>query len=141
MLRGAMAEANIDLVRSIYERWLRDDYTFLEDVDEGLELHPDPAAYWVGVNDIYRGHDGLRLYMSKVYEAFEDYRPEIEGFLPAGDKVVTLAIETGRGRASGALVESRRTAHVWTIEDGKATRLDLYLEREPALRAAGLRPD
>ncbi len=58
--------------------------------------------------------------------------------LDAGDKVVTLAIEHGRGRASGATVEARRTAHVWTMRANKAIRVDLFLDRAQALEAAGL---
>ena len=77
--------------------------------------------------------------MAQVYEAFEDYRPEVDELLDAGDKVVTLAIEHGRGRASGATVEARRTAHVWTMRANKAVRLDLYLDRANALAAVGLR--
>ena len=52
--------------------------------------------------------------------------------------MVTLAIERGRGRASGAVVESRQTAHVWTLRAGRAVRLDLYLDRAKALAALGL---
>ena len=51
---------------------------------------------------------------------------------------MTLAIESGRGRGSGAAVQSNRTAHVWTLRDGKATRLDLYNDRTVALKAVGL---
>jgi ketosteroid isomerase-like protein len=76
--------------------------------------------------------------MAQVYDAFEDYRPEVEGLLDAGDKVITLAIEHGRGRGSGAAVEARRTAHVWTMRANKAIRLDLYLDRSDALEAVGL---
>ena len=53
--------------------------------------------------------------MAQVHEAFADYRPEVEAFLDAGDKVITLAIEHGRGRGSGATVDARRMAHVWTM--------------------------
>jgi ketosteroid isomerase-like protein len=133
-----MPEENIAIVRRFYERWLSEDEAVFEDVSEDIELHPDPAADWVGVNDTYRGPEGLRRYMGRVYEAFADYRPEVEDFLASGDKVVTLAIEHGRGRTSGAAVEARRTAHVWTLREGKAVRLDLYLDRQPALKAAGL---
>jgi ketosteroid isomerase-like protein len=54
--------------------------------------------------------------------------PEIEDLLDRGDKVITLAIEHGRGRGSGASVEARRTAHLWMMRAGKAIRLDLYLD-------------
>ena len=134
-----MSQENVEVVRRIYERWLRSDASLFDALDPDIELNPDPAADWVGVNDIYRGHDGVRSYLAQVYEAFDDYRPEVEELLDAGDKVITLAIEHGRGRGSGATVEARHTAHVWTIRANKAIRLDLYLNREEALEAAGLR--
>jgi uncharacterized protein len=133
-----VSEENVEIVRRIYEAWRRSDPAVFDAIDAEIELHPDPEAYWVGVNRTYRGHGGLTEYLRFVYEAFEDYRPEVESFLDAGDMVVTLAIEHGRGRGSGVEVESARTAHVWTMRDGKAVRLDLYLDRSRALKAANL---
>jgi ketosteroid isomerase-like protein len=133
-----MSQENVETIRRVYERWLQSDASLFDALDREIELHPDPGADWVGVDDIYRGHDGVRSYMAQVYEAFEDYRPEVEDLLDAGDKVITLAIEHGRGRGSGAMVEARRTAHVWTMRANKAVRLDLYLDRAKALKAAGL---
>ena len=133
-----MSEENVETIRRVYERWLQGDEALFEALDEGIELNPDPEADWVGVDDTYRGHDGVRSYMAQVYEAFEDYRPEVEDLLDTDDKVITLAIEHGRGRGSGATVEAHRTAHVWTMRENKAVRLDLYLDRTQALEAVGL---
>ena len=133
-----MSQENVETIRRMYERWLQNDASLFDAFDRDIELHPDPAADWVGVDDIYRGHDGVRRYMDQVYEAFEDYRPEVEDLIDAGEKVITLAIEHGRGRGSGAMVEARRTAHVWTMRANRAIRLDLYLDRARALEAAGL---
>jgi ketosteroid isomerase-like protein len=133
-----VSREDVEIIRRTYEAWRRNDPTVFDAIDPAIELHPDPEAYWVGVNRTYRGHDGLAEYLRSVYEAFEDYSPEVEGFLDAGDKVVTLAIEHGRGRMSGVEVESPRTAHVWTIRDGRAIRLDLYQDRSRALKAVGL---
>jgi ketosteroid isomerase-like protein len=133
-----VSEENVEIIRRTYEAWGRNDRAIFDAIDAEIEVHPDPEAYWVGVNRTYRGHDGLREYLRSVYEAFVDYRPEVESFLDPGDKVVTLAIEHGRGRGSGVEVESPRTAHVWTIRDGKAIHLDLYLDRSRALKAVGL---
>ena len=33
---------------------------------------------------------------------------------------------------------SRDTAHLWTLREGKAVRLEFYWDRAQALRAAGL---
>src|SRR5918992_3467418 len=133
-----MSRENIETIRRMYERWLQNDASLFDAFDDEIELHPDPAADWVGINDIYRGHDGVRRYMAQVYEAFEDYRPEVEDLLDAGDKVITLAIEHGHGRGSRARVVAGRNAHVWTMRANKAIRVDLYLNRSDALRAVGL---
>jgi ketosteroid isomerase-like protein len=133
-----VSQENVEIIRRMYERWLDDDQALFDAFDEEIQLNPDPAADWVGVNDVYVGHDGVRRYMAQVYEAFDDYRPEVEDVLDAGDKVITLAIEHGRGRGSGAEVEARRTAHVWTMRENKAIRLDLYLDRARALEELGL---
>ena len=101
-----MSEENVEVIRRMYDRWLQGDPSLFDAFDQDIELHPDPAAEWVGVNDTYRGHDGVRTYMAQVYEAFQDYRPEVEDIVDAGDKVITLAIEHGLGRASGATVEA-----------------------------------
>lgn len=123
----------------MYAAWLAQDLdTVFATFDEDIELNPDPEAHWVGVGAVYRGHEGIRSYMAAVYEAFEDYRPEVEELIDVGDRVLTLAIEHGRGRGSGAEVESNRTAHLWTMRNGRAVRLDLYLERDRAREAAGL---
>jgi ketosteroid isomerase-like protein len=35
-------------------------------------------------------------------------------------------------------VQATKTAHLWTLRDGKAVRVDLYLDRDVALKAVGL---
>ncbi len=93
----------------------------------------------MGLGEDYVGHAGVRRYMAAVYEAFDEYRPEIEDILDVGEgRVLTLAIEHGRGRASGAEVEAARTAHLWTLRNGRAVQIDLFLERSRALKAVGL---
>jgi ketosteroid isomerase-like protein len=76
--------------------------------------------------------------VAAVYDAFGDYRPEVEELIDLGDQVLRLTIEHGTGRCSGAQVNARRNAHVWTLRDGEAVQLDLYLERDAALSAVGL---
>lgn len=62
-----------------------------------------------------------------------------EEFIDAGaDQVLVFSREGGRGRGSGAEVESHPTAHLWTIRDGRAVRMQSYWERADALEAAGL---
>jgi len=133
-----MSQENVTIMQRYYDAWFRRDPSEMGTLDPEIELYPDPANEWVGLNLVYRGPDGVREYIRTVEEALEDYHPEVESLIDAGDKVVTLAIESGRGRGSGAEVLSRRTAHVWTLRDGKAIRLDLYNDRADAFKAVGL---
>ena len=102
-----MSQENVATIRRVYERWLEDDAAAFEVFDEAIELHPTPRPIGVGVNDVYRGHEGVRAYLAQVYDAFEDYRPEVEGLIDAGDKVITLAIEHGRGEEAVAQPSNR----------------------------------
>ncbi len=124
----------------MYDAWLAEDFeTVFETFDPEIHLNPDPDASWVGIGDSYVGHAGVRRYMAAVYDAFDEYRPEVEDVRDVGEfQVLTLAIEHGRGRGSGARVEANRTAHLWTLSNGKAVQLDLFLDRARAFEAAGL---
>jgi ketosteroid isomerase-like protein len=135
-----MSRENVEAVRRIYDAWRADDYeTVFASYDPEIRLNPDPEVWWVGVDDEYVGHDGVRRYMSAVYEAFADYRPEVEQIVDAGEgRVLTLAVEHGRGRGSGAEVTAYKTAHLWTLRDGRAVQVDLFMDRERALDAVGL---
>jgi ketosteroid isomerase-like protein len=135
-----MSQENVEVVRRIYDAWIAGDYeTVVSAYDSEIRLNPDPEASWVGMDENYLGPEGVRRYLRAVYEAFEDYRPEIEQIIDVGqDRVLTLAVEHGRGRGSGAQVQAARTAHLWTLRDGKAVQIDLFLDRKRALEAVGL---
>ena len=132
-----MSQENVQIIRRIYDAWMQRDYeTVLSTYDANLRLNPDPEAWWVGMDEDYVGHEGITRYMRSVYEAFADYRPEVEEIIDAGDgRVLTLATEHGTGRGSGAEVQSSKTAHLWTLKDGKAVQLDLFLDRDRAFQA------
>ena len=105
----------------------------------------DPEIEWRGPREFpdlaepRHGYDGIREYMAILYEAIEDYRMSPEEFIDAGeDQVLVFSREGGRGRGSGAEVVSQPTAHLWTMRDGRAVRMDSYWERPDALEAAGL---
>ncbi|HVS28181.1 MAG TPA: nuclear transport factor 2 family protein [Solirubrobacteraceae bacterium] len=65
-----------------------------------------------------------------------DYRFEIEESRGSGDRVLVVAAHGGRGRASGVPVAGR-TAYVYTVLDGKITRVEMWGDREAALAGFG----
>jgi ketosteroid isomerase-like protein len=106
----------------------------------------DPDIDWRGPREFpdlaepHHGRDGVRRYMEKLTEAFDDYTMVAEEFIDVGpDKVLVFAREGGRGKGSQAAVQTNPTAHLWTIRDGKAVRMQSYWERPDALEAVGLR--
>jgi ketosteroid isomerase-like protein len=85
---------------------------------------------------IYRGHEGLREWWREWREAWEDYADGYEELIDAGDHVISVTVSRGRGHASGAELGFRQYG-VWTIHEGKVTRVVWLQSREEALAAAG----
>lgn len=84
-----------------------------------------------------RGHEGLRAWFRAWYEAFENFEHECQELIDAGDHVVSVGMDRGRGRESGVHVE-QLVAAAWTVRDGKVVRVVWLPSREEALEAAGL---
>ncbi len=142
-----MSAENVEIVRRGYD-------VFLKELErEGLEggfpdayiEWLDPEIEWRGPRqfpDLARprfGPEGVREYGRVLAEALEDYRMIPEEFIDAGeDRVLVFSREGGRGRGSGAEVITQPTAHLWTLRNGMAVRMDSYWERADALAAAGL---
>jgi ketosteroid isomerase-like protein len=85
----------------------------------------------------YRGVDGFGEAWRDWTSPFDAYRIEVERMLDAGDKVVSLVAMTGKTRTGGAEISAPGAA-VWTIIDGRLRRVEFHLDRDAALRAAGL---
>ena len=73
-----------------------------------------------------------------VADAFEELRYELEEAIDVGDgRLLALVRIRGRGKGSGVGVDTR-LAHLWTVRDGKAVRMQAFTDRDEARRAAGL---
>jgi ketosteroid isomerase-like protein len=68
-------------------------------------------------------------------DAFDDFTVDLLEVEELGGHVLALLRQRGRGRASRAEVEHRFT-HVWTLEDGRAVRMQSFADREDAVRYA-----
>lgn len=85
-----------------------------------------------------RGHAGLRAFWRELYEAWVSYEHDLHELIDAGDHVISIVTDRGRGRASGAEVEISAYG-VWTISEGKIIRSMWFRTRAEAFNAAGLR--
>jgi ketosteroid isomerase-like protein len=86
----------------------------------------------------YVGHDGIREYFDDVESAWAEWSVDVERVAEAADGRVAIVMTMhARGKGSGAEI-AQRTAHIWTVRDGRLLRNELYREPAEALRVLGL---
>ena len=139
-----MSQENVEIVRRIYAPMDLSVPGSVSRVSMSLELI-DAEIEWRGPREFpdlaepFYGHEGVARYIAKIAEVLDDYRMAPERFIDAGDDhVLVFSREGGRGKGSGAEVQTHLTAHLWTLKDGKAVRMQSYWERADALEAVGL---
>ena len=134
-----MSQENVEVVRGIYDAVARrDDVTPFEvyAADIVWDLSNARRALLVE-KPVYHGHEGVRQFWREGLSVFGEIDLEVEELVDAGDKVLAVIREREIGRASGAPVDTTHLA-VWTLADGKVTRMQFFDDRQQALQAAGL---
>jgi ketosteroid isomerase-like protein len=86
---------------------------------------------------IYEGVEGAETFLREWLAAWDDWELEVEAFHDAGNRVVALVRQRGRSKTAGMPVEMY-FAQVWTLRDGKETRMEMYSDPQEALKAVGL---
>jgi ketosteroid isomerase-like protein len=145
----AMSQENVEVVRRIYaalDLSVPGSVSRFDGSPESIKGLIDPEIEWQGPREFpdlaetVHGYAGMARYGAKIAEVLDDYRMVPERFIDAGgDRVLVFSREGGRGRGQRAEVETHLTAHLWTLKDGKAVRMQSYWERADALEAVGLR--
>jgi ketosteroid isomerase-like protein len=134
-----VTDRNVEALRPVYDAWGSGNWAAELEV-YGPEMEWEWSDEFLDIGGVARdpsdASDRLRVFMSQ----WEDWRAEAERYIPAGDKVVVFLRYSGRGKGSGAEITSEG-AHVWTMRDGKATKLKVFSSRSRALESAGLPPD
>ena len=132
-----MSAENVEIVRRGYEEFLA--------TGELVERIMAPEFVWDmstfhgwPERQTYEGVEGTREFLADWVGAWEDWRLEVRDLVDAGDDVVAIVHQSGRSKATGLEVDMD-FAMVWTMEDGKQTRMRMYADPEEALRAVGLR--
>jgi ketosteroid isomerase-like protein len=126
------------LLAVVYEDWERGDYrqrfdVYADNFEWGFSQE-FPEAH-VGPDPELRS-PRLRNWLS----SWRDWFCFAEGFVEHADKVVVFTRYAGTAKTSGVKVE-QSGAHVWTIEDDRALRLEIYADRKRALADVGIAPE
>jgi ketosteroid isomerase-like protein len=137
ILRGAMSQENVEIVRDAAAAFNRGD------LDAWFEYLADDIDYRAveGALDDrgpMHGKDAVRTHFQDWLDTFDDLRAEPLELIDAADEQVVTVLRFG-GRAKLSGVETDLTfAVAYTIRDGKIARGREYWTKEQALEAAGL---
>ena len=131
-----MSAENVEIVRLGYDEFLAtgelvERITAPEFVWDMSTFHGWPER------QTYEGPEGTREFLTDWVGAWEDWRLEVRELIDAGDDVVAILHQSGRSKTTGLEVDMD-FAQVWTIKDGKQTRMRMYADPDEALREVGI---
>ena len=136
-----MSRENVEVVRRGLEAHHSDNLEAR--IDELLDFW-DPYCEYTSVTaavdpHTYRGHDGMRRYLSDVSQRWAEWRAEPEEVSEIGpDTVLATFRFHAVGKDSGVPIEAR-LASVFVLSQGRLFRGHTYPSREEALEALELR--
>jgi ketosteroid isomerase-like protein len=126
-----MSEENVRIVREVYDAWARGDFSYTDPFHPDIEFEMADWPHQTKVRGVQAMSDTWRATLA----AFDDFRSTPIGTESFGSRVLVLNRIEASGKESGADV-SADTASVFTIENGKVTRLALYWNVDSARREA-----
>jgi ketosteroid isomerase-like protein len=109
------------------------------DFDEAF-FHPE--IEWHNASEfpeaaVHQGAEAVRADLAAQGEAWEFRRTDVLDLLTSENAAAVRVRISARGKASGidTFIE---VTHVWTLEDGRVRRIEVFVDRKAALKAAGL---
>ena len=131
-----MSQENVEVVRRGYEQFQATGEFVAEIVTADFVWDMSNFLGWPE-QQVYEGVEGARSFLEDWAAAWDDWEFEVEALHDAGDRIVAVMRQRGRSKLTGTPVEMS-LAQVWTLRDGKETRMDMYSDPAEALQAVGL---
>jgi ketosteroid isomerase-like protein len=132
-----MSQENVEIVLAALDAWNRRDVNAaMSLIQEDVELHLIGGFADV-IGREFKGREAVVRFWRDFVGAVGG-ELDLEAAHDAGDRVVTIATIRGAGETSGIPVENR-FGQVWSLREGKVSRMDSYYDASDALEAAGLR--
>jgi ketosteroid isomerase-like protein len=124
---------DLSLLEGLLGEWSRGEFWNAEPYAEDVVFvvsGPDGAEY--------HGIEGLTAAWRDFLSAWDDFRIETERVVRGkGDVYALLMRLQARGKGSGIDTDAQ-VANVVSMRDGRIARLEMFWDREAALRAAGV---
>src|SRR4051794_3214671 len=115
-----MSEENVIALQRVYEEWNRGNLRPTTDV-YGPDMEWGWSDEFPDIHGVRHEPESRSNRMLEWLRQWEDFHIEAEEYIPVGEVVVVLCRTTGRGKESGAVVDSQG-GHVWTMRNGRAIR-------------------
>ena len=115
--------------------------------DGALEHLLDPQIEWdwnlsaahpPGTPQRVQGAGELIAFLERVRAQWSDVAVEPLEFIDGSDGRVLVCARQVRRVSEGAAPDTLKIFHLWTIRQGRVSRLEIFLDRADALEAAGL---
>jgi ketosteroid isomerase-like protein len=127
----------LDVVRRHYEAFQAEDWdAFFALYDPDVEV--DLSRSGIPDGGIHHGHEGVRAGWAKWRGVWDDYSFEVEELTEiGGDRVLSLTRIRARSKGQGVATEVS-AGEVLTVRNGRIVHFVNFLDREDALREAGV---
>lgn len=89
-------------------------------------------------SDSCKGPDEIIRFWEGLDETFEELRLDLQEAVDAGDRVAVRLRYFGRGKKSGAELDTEMYHQVTTFRDGMMVRIEYFTSWPEALEAAGV---
>ena len=109
----------------------------MKELDPDVHWYPGLASLVGGLATVYRGHQGVRDYFGDLHDTLDEVRSEFPEIRDLDSRIVAIGHFRARDMVSRAETESP-LAYVIEFKNGKATKINTYLDGVQALEAAGL---
>jgi ketosteroid isomerase-like protein len=126
-----MSHEDLGVVQRLFLALQTDDFA------TALQLF-DAEVEWSPTEGTYHGIEGVGASFIEWMEPWDEHRIEPEEFVESNDRVLVTIHLTARGGQSRMEID-QRFFQVYTVHDGKITRMVEYVDRVPALEALGKR--
>ncbi len=133
-----MSQENVELAWRASRAWNDGGVdAVLPYLDADVEWHPPAESMEPG---IYRGHDGVRDYLGRLAEIFEEVHMEPLEVIDVDDEHVISVIRLIARDEHSAMEINADWAWLITVgENGKGVHIETFTDRVQALQAVGLR--
>jgi ketosteroid isomerase-like protein len=130
-----VSQENVEIVRRMYDAFDNGDAdAALAYFDTAVVMD---ASHRVD-GRVAHGPEELVATLGEWMGTWDEWREEVEAIRDAGDRVLVLSTQRGRGKGSGAEWENR-FGMLYEIEGGKISRWTIYDDPQVALEVSGLR--